>query len=54
MEVQMDPLRVRLLDRPASAGEAFDVASTTISRNGRAYSLTVARIVDSSVAHGAR
>ena len=54
MEVQTDPLRVRLLDRPASTGAAFDVASTTISRNGRAYSLSVARIVESSVTRGAR
>jgi 4'-phosphopantetheinyl transferase len=53
MEVQVDPLRVRLLDRPASAAAAFDVASTTISRSGRAYSLSVARIVDSAVARGA-
>jgi 4'-phosphopantetheinyl transferase len=45
MEVQMDPLRVRLLDQPASAPTAFDVASTTVSRNGRAYALTVAKIV---------
>lgn len=54
MEVQMEPLRVRLLDRPASNAAAFDVASTTISRNGRAYSLSVARIVDGGVTRRAR
>ena len=45
MDVQMDPPRVRLLDRPATAPAAFDVASKTISKHGRAYLLTVARLV---------
>jgi len=49
MEVQMDPLRVRLFDSPSNAPIAFDVASTTVSRSGRAYALTVARIVDGTV-----
>lgn len=45
MEVQFDPVRVRLLDRPVGT-TSFDVAATTIGRDGRAYSLSVARIVD--------
>jgi len=45
MEVQFDPLRVRLLDCPVSATN-FEVATTTIARNGRPYSLSIARIVD--------
>jgi phosphopantetheine--protein transferase-like protein len=54
MEVQMNPLRVRLLDRPASAPAVFDLASTTVSKNGRAYSLSVARILDGALASRAR
>ena len=45
MEVQFDSLRVRLLDRPVSA-TSFEVATTTLARNGRRYSLSTARIVD--------
>jgi 4'-phosphopantetheinyl transferase len=52
IEVQMDPLRVRLLDRPAGAPAAFDIASTTLSRSGRDYSLSVARIVTGAMTRG--
>jgi 4'-phosphopantetheinyl transferase len=45
MDVQMDPLRVRLIDRSASAASVFDVASTTLARNGKTYALSVARVV---------
>jgi phosphopantetheine--protein transferase-like protein len=45
MEVWLDPLRVRLLDRIARTAEPFDVASTTITSSGRNYALTVARLI---------
>jgi phosphopantetheine--protein transferase-like protein len=45
MEVWLDPLRVRLLDRIARTPEPFDVASTTITNTGRNYALTVARLI---------
>jgi len=45
MEVQFDPVRVRLLDRPVNATN-FKVAATTVARDGRSYSPSVARIVD--------
>jgi phosphopantetheine--protein transferase-like protein len=48
MEVQFDPIRVRLLDRPISATN-FEVAATTVARDGRSYSLSVARIVDNGL-----
>jgi hypothetical protein len=48
VEVQADPFRVRLLDRPPNA-PAFDAASTTLARNGKAYVLCVARIIEGSL-----
>jgi phosphopantetheine--protein transferase-like protein len=45
MDVQIDPLRVRLLDRPPSTASSFDVASTTFARSGKTYTLSVAKIV---------
>jgi 4'-phosphopantetheinyl transferase len=45
IEVQLDPLRVRLIDRPANVASVFDVASTTFARDGKTYALSVARIV---------
>ena len=48
MEVQLDPVKVRLIDRPASVASVFDVASTTFARDGKTYVLSVARVTDSA------
>ena len=45
IDVQLDPLRVRLLYPPMGVAANFDVASTTLTKDGKPYSLTVARLV---------
>ena len=44
IDVQLDPLRVRLLYPPMGVAAEFDVASTTLTKNGKPYVLTVARL----------
>ncbi len=45
LDVRLDPLRVRLLDPPAGVSPEFDVASTIVSKNGKPYCLTTARLI---------
>ena len=45
IDVQLDPLRVRLLYPPAGPSTDFDVASTTLTKNGKPYVLTTARLI---------
>jgi 4'-phosphopantetheinyl transferase len=53
VDVQLEPLRVRLLYPPVGVATDFDVVTTTVTSRGRPYYLTVAKLVGSGSARPA-
>jgi len=50
IDVQLDPLRARLLYPSAGTATDFDVTATTITNRGKPYFMTVAKLVGGSLA----